>query len=338
MAPPRVPINVQLAAGTVTGDASVGTDTLQSIEMVTGSEFADTFNATGFSSTSANAGSTVTANTLGLFNEFEGRGGNDIITGNGSTRISYLHATSGVTVTFDGNSWNPAFNPNGGASGTATGDASTGTDTFTGVNSVRGTNFNDVFTAATIRSAPPRISKGWAATTSSMAAAASIARSTILPMTEIGITVNLAAGTVTGGPNTGTDTLRSVEAIWGTEFADIYNATRHSPPAAPTPSTNAGNSRFAERPGSDFNEFEGGGGNDTITGNGNTRVAYYHATGGVRGDAWRERFRHRRRQCLGRARHIHKRRQRRAPARNSTTSLPAMAATTRWTAAAATMS
>ena len=118
------PINVQLAAGTVTGDASVGIDTLKSIEMVTGSNFADTFNATGFSSTSSNAGSTVTSNTLGLFNEFEGRGGNDIITGNGSTRISYLHATSGVTVTFDGNSWNPAFNPNGGASGTATGDAS----------------------------------------------------------------------------------------------------------------------------------------------------------------------------------------------------------------------
>ena len=42
-------INVQLAAGTVTGDASVGTDTLKSIEMVTGSNFADTYNATGFS-------------------------------------------------------------------------------------------------------------------------------------------------------------------------------------------------------------------------------------------------------------------------------------------------
>ena len=39
------PINVQLADGIVTGDASVGTDTLQSIELVTGSNFADTFNA-----------------------------------------------------------------------------------------------------------------------------------------------------------------------------------------------------------------------------------------------------------------------------------------------------
>ena len=87
-----------LPPASVTGDASVGTDTLKSIELVTGSNFADTFNATGFSATSTNAGSTVTANTAGLFNEFEGRGGDDIITGNGQTRISYLHATAGVTA------------------------------------------------------------------------------------------------------------------------------------------------------------------------------------------------------------------------------------------------
>ena len=49
------PINVQLAAGTVT--SSDGTDMLRSIERVTGTNFADTFNATGFGSTSLNAGS-----------------------------------------------------------------------------------------------------------------------------------------------------------------------------------------------------------------------------------------------------------------------------------------
>ena len=42
---------------------------------------------------------------------------------------------------------------------------------------------------------------------------------------DTGINVQLAAGIVTGGPNTGTDTLRSIEAITGTEFADIYDAT-----------------------------------------------------------------------------------------------------------------
>ena len=42
-------INVQLAAGIVTGDDLSGTDTLRSIEAVAGSPFVDTYNATGFS-------------------------------------------------------------------------------------------------------------------------------------------------------------------------------------------------------------------------------------------------------------------------------------------------
>ena len=57
-------------------------------------------------------------------------GGNDTITGNGNTRISYVSATGGVTVDL--------------AAGIATGDASVGIDTITGgVNRVRGSNFND---------------------------------------------------------------------------------------------------------------------------------------------------------------------------------------------------
>ena len=59
-------IDVQLASGVVTGaNAGInpaGIDTLKSIELVTGTNFADTYNATGFGATSANAGSTVTAN------------------------------------------------------------------------------------------------------------------------------------------------------------------------------------------------------------------------------------------------------------------------------------
>ena len=43
-------------------------------------------------------------------------GGNDTITGNGNTRISYVSATGGVTVDL--------------AAGTATGNASVGTDTL----------------------------------------------------------------------------------------------------------------------------------------------------------------------------------------------------------------
>jgi hypothetical protein len=46
-------ISVNLAPGIVTGDARVGTDTLRSVEGVRGTDFADTFDATGFSASSS---------------------------------------------------------------------------------------------------------------------------------------------------------------------------------------------------------------------------------------------------------------------------------------------
>ena len=125
-----------MAAGTATGDASIGTDTLNSIEFVRGTNFTDTYVATNFNGGSAD----IPAGTT--FNEFEGIGGDDIITGNGNTRISYLNAAAGVTVTFSG----PG---SGTAQGTASGDiAGVGIDTFTGVNAVRGSNFSDTFIMA----------------------------------------------------------------------------------------------------------------------------------------------------------------------------------------------
>ena len=92
--------------------------------------------------------------------------------------------------------------------------------------------------------------------------------------------MQLAAGIVTGGLNTGTDILHSIEAIAGTDFDDTYDATASTGSGAASPIPNSGNSG----PGgasSDFNEFEGRGGDDSITGNGNTRVTFYNATAGV---------------------------------------------------------
>ena len=68
-------------------------------------------------------------------NEFEGRGGNDTITGNGNTRIAFYNATAGVTVDLLA----------GTSHGTDAGDvAGVGTDTITGdVNRVRGSEFDD---------------------------------------------------------------------------------------------------------------------------------------------------------------------------------------------------
>src|SRR5205823_10747813 len=68
------------------------------------------------------------------FNQFEGLGGNDTITGNGATRLIYTNATAGVTADIE--------------AGTATGDASVGTDTFTGVNSLSGSAFGDTFSGS----------------------------------------------------------------------------------------------------------------------------------------------------------------------------------------------
>ena len=100
-------------SGTGTGDGSVGTDTFTGVNSAAGGNLADTYNASGF---------------VG-FNAFQGNSGNDIITGNGATQIQFGSATSGVVVDL--------------AAGTADCDGSVGHDTFTGVNGVFGSDFDD---------------------------------------------------------------------------------------------------------------------------------------------------------------------------------------------------
>ena len=270
-------ITVDMAAGTVSG-AGVGSDTLVSIEQIRGSAFNDIYVATGYTGVSP-IGS-VAAN----FNEFEGMAGDDVITGNGSTQLSYLNATAGVTVNFT--SWVAGQ----GASGTATGDASVGTDTFTGVQVVRGSEFDDTFHGQQQCSPGLEVFQGrggddfidggggfdrviyWFRTDDNVTG---------------GITVNLAAGTVVGDASVGTDTLRSIEAVRGTNFADIYDATGFTTTNVNGP--NFGSAGFIVIGGVQqaFNEFEGLGGNDTITGNGNTRISYINATDGVTVDSRR---------------------------------------------------
>jgi VCBS repeat-containing protein len=244
-------ITVNLAAGTVTGDASIGTDTLKSVEAVRGTNFADVYDATGFSGSSTNAGSN------GTFNEFTGNGGDDTIIGNGNTRLGFNNATAGIVIDI--------------AAGTDSGDSSVGHDTFTGVNAVVGSLFadtmygdanNNVFTGV---SGDDYIDGRDGFDTASY---------NNIYFTTDGVTVNMAAGIVTdrvaGDTSNGTDTLRSIEGVQGTVFADSYDATGYGVTGA----LNVGNNGT-------FNQFEGLGGDDIITGNGNTRVLYNNATGGV---------------------------------------------------------
>ena len=247
------PIDVELAAGTVTDIGSnptgIGFDTLRSIELVTGSNAADIFNATGFSATSINAGSTVTANTLGLFNEFEGRGGDDQITGNGSTRISYYHATAGVTVAFTDGSWTSSTQQRRVGHGLVRAMPPSGHDTFTGVNSIRGSFFNDTFTGSTNPFGTAENFEGLGGDDTINGGGGFDRAVYSNSFGGSGINVQLADGTVTPidpthGIDIGSDTLRSVEAIWGTDFDDVYNAgaTALNPGGFSTSSTNAGNS------------------------------------------------------------------------------------------------
>ncbi len=245
-------ITVHLAAGTVTGDATVGTDTLRSVEAVRGTNFADVYDATGFSGTSTNAGSS------GTFNNFDGQGGNDTIIGNGNTRLQYSQSLAAVTVDIAA----------GTAHGTAAGDvANVGTDTFTGVNAVMGSMFDDTLLGSALNDTFQGLAgndfidgRGGFDT----------AQYNNLTYITGAISVDMASGVVIGADaSNGTDTLRSIEGIQGTFFNDTYVATGFS-----NTSTNAGNNGT-------FNQIEGMGGNDTITGNGNTRVGYFNATAGV---------------------------------------------------------
>jgi hypothetical protein len=242
-------VAIDLASGIVTGDASVGTDTLRGIEFIRGSQFADTFVATGFSGSSTNAGFN------GTFNEFEGMAGNDTITGNGNTRLAFYNATSGVTVDI--------------AAGTASG-TSTGNDTFTGVNSIAGSQFADTLLGSNNVAGTSEQFEGRAGndTFDGRGGFDQAVYSNDVSVTA-GIDIDMAAGTVNGGAAIGTDTLLSIESVRGTNFADVYNATGFS-----GSSTNAGSSGT-------FNSIEGMGGNDTITGNGNTQISFFNATGGV---------------------------------------------------------
>jgi Ca2+-binding RTX toxin-like protein len=203
----------------------------------------------------------------GTFNEFEGGGGNDTITGNGNTRIAFYGALDSVTVDLGA----------GTSHGTASGDvAFVGTDTFTGVTAVAGSAFNDTLIGSNNPNNTTEEFAGRAgndfidgkggfdrAFYNNDGAATS------------GVHIDMASGVVVGDTAIGTDTLRSVESIRGTNFDDAYVATNFGAPGFLNTSTNDVGD-FGT-----FNEFEGMAGNDSITGNGNTRIAFYNALAGV---------------------------------------------------------
>ncbi|MCJ9700535.1 beta strand repeat-containing protein, partial [Bradyrhizobium sp. SHOUNA76] len=255
-------INVQLAVGTVAGDAAtVGTDTLRSVESVRGSNAADVFNAGGFSGTSQNGGSN------GTFNEFIGMAGNDSITGNGNTRVAFTNATGAVVVDLQ-----TGATP---GTGTASGDGSTGNDTFSGVNAVMASMFNDTIRGSNITTATETFTGLAGDDFIDGRGGFDVISYNNLYFSTGSVTIDFTAGTATGDASIGNDTFHGIEGAQGTTFNDVFTATNFGAVGFQNGSVyNVGNN-------GNFNQFEGLAGNDTITGNGNTRIIYSSAVDAV---------------------------------------------------------
>lgn len=172
-----VSVNVNLSTGTVTN--SYGTSSVDEVEDIEGSGYGDA----------------LTGNALN--NSFQGFGGNDTISGgSGIDTVSFLDATSAVTVNL--------------SSGTATGGS--GSDTLSSIERVIGSRFNDTLTGS---SANESFVGGFGND--------SINGSSGVDTVEYsgvgsGITVNLTTGVTSGGA--GADILVSIENVKGSIFAD----------------------------------------------------------------------------------------------------------------------
>lgn len=197
---------------------------------------------------------------------FRGDGGNDTVDGGvgcdfnvwsksqNFDKVDYrFGATGGVVVNL--------------ATGKAS-DGMGGTDTLTNVESVLGSAFNDTLQGG--GGARFESFRGGGGNDTIIGSGKKNTRAEYEDSTgNVTITLTGAAdglGSVTGG-STGTDTVRYVNQFFGSNFADTYNAAAYtlSMPDA----------------GSGFNVFRGGGGNDTIIGNGNTRLDFGTALAGI---------------------------------------------------------
>ena len=210
-----------MAAGIITGDLSVGTDTLRSVELVRGTQFNDVYNAANFGAVGFLALITNNVGDLGTFNQFEGMGGNDTITGNGNTRLDYNFALAAVTVDLAAGTGHSTIADN----------ADVGNDTITilgSVNSIRGSSYNDSLSGSGNNE---YFVGGYG--DDSVDGRGGFDRAVYSTTQDDaltgGITVNLAAGAVTGDASVGNDTLRSIEGITGSDFADTYVATGYAP-------------------------------------------------------------------------------------------------------------
>ena len=210
-------VKVDLAQGTAGSDVAgnnIGHDTLRSIERVRGTDFADVFNASGFSSRSENHGSS------GAWNEFQGLGGNDTIIGNTATTLSYDKSSIGVDVNM-GAGIGQALDP-----ANRSGELAqiVGTDTFSGVSIVAGSALADKLTGGGVGGV---VGYGDVSTEFFIGGAGNdtidgqFGRDQVeYRFANSGIVADLRTGQVQDGQG-GVDTLRGIEVVAGSKYDDV---------------------------------------------------------------------------------------------------------------------
>lgn len=277
-------VTVNLATGKAK-DNWGASDTLVNIEGVTGSSLADTITGdAGRNILRGGAGDDKVSGGDGNDDLF-GDDGNDTLTGGHG--LNYYQGGAGNDVFnggvgFDFSWWAKAqdfdtvdyrFGPTAGVNvDLSTGKASDGqggTDTLKNIEQVYGSAFNDVLKGGGGEARFEAFRGGGGDDT--ITGSGKINTRADYTDSTGGVTIKLTGaadglGTVTGG-STGNDTLRYVNQFYGSNFNDVYDASAYtlSMPSA----------------GNGFNVFRGGAGNDTIIGNGNTRIDFGTATTGI---------------------------------------------------------
>ena len=267
---------IDMGKGEVSGKFDGAVDTLRNTEAVRGSSYSDTYDARNYTPTSDNQG-----NSPNPWNHFEGAGGDDVIYGNGETTLRFDRALSGVYAnTVEGVAYARDANAN----------ADIGTDEFSGVNVLIGSQHDDHlvggnpehddYEAFRAQGGDDLVDggSGWDLARYDSGNNWMISDGAVVfavdedgnRLYDEGINVSMAAGVVIGGQTHGNDTLLGIESVRGTPNDDYFDARGYGSNGA----NNVGS--FGTR-----NEFEGVFGNDTIVGNGNTRVSFRTAHAGV---------------------------------------------------------